>query len=258
MDSTIKVIEFGEVDSTNSEAMRQAGQGERGPVWLRADRQVTGRGRSGREWSSPVGNLSATLLFEPKCSFEVLHQISLVTGIAVYEAVAETFLNAGLSQPGGLRLKWPNDILIGQAKLGGILIETSVFNNEIVAAIGCGLNIAIAPEVEGRVITRLQDFGVTPTASEFLETLSGRLKHWLAVWARGERFPAIHDAWLKRAGAQGEEMSIHTAEGKMVGYFQGIDQDGALLMADHAGNVRRFQYGDVVLMRPKHGPDRTG
>ncbi|MCB1512977.1 MAG: biotin--[acetyl-CoA-carboxylase] ligase, partial [Hyphomicrobiaceae bacterium] len=105
--------------------MRRIATGGRGPLWLRAERQAAGRGRSGRSWSSPAGNLSATLLFEPGCAIEQAHQLSLVTGVAIFDAVVATFAEAGIAAPSGLRVKWPNDLMIGDAKLSGVLIESS-------------------------------------------------------------------------------------------------------------------------------------
>lgn len=255
---TIAVIEFDAIDSTNAEALRRAAKGERGPVWLRADRQLQGRGRSGRAWASPSGNLSATLLFRPGCEVERLSQLSLIAGIAVFDAVAASFSSAGVSVPDGLRVKWPNDVMIAEAKLSGILIETTHMGGEIVAAVGCGMNISTTPDVTGRAVTRLADHGIETTPSDVLGHLSHAFRRWLAVWQAGDNFPAIREAWLERAGPLGAPMTIHTGAGHSAGAFSGIDPAGALLLMDAAGSLRRFHYGDVTQPGANTAPtDRT-
>jgi BirA family transcriptional regulator, biotin operon repressor / biotin---[acetyl-CoA-carboxylase] ligase len=242
----IPVVEFEAIDSTNLEAMRRATQGECGPLWLRADRQIAGKGRSGRGWSSPAGNLSATLLFVPDCPLDCLAQLSLVFGIALVEAVTAACASAGQPTLDGLHLKWPNDVLIGPAKLAGILIETSVISGRTIVAVGCGVNIAIAPAVADRRVTCLADHGIALAPSAFLEMLSAAAQDWLQNWSGGRGFGAIRAAWLVRANPVGTPISVNTGRGSEAGLFAGLDTDGALLMSDGAGNLRRFHFGDVT------------
>ena len=235
--------------------MRRIATGARGPLWLRAERQAAGRGRSGRSWSSPAGNLSATLLFEPGCAIEQAHQLSLVTGVAIFDAVVATFAEAGIAAPSGLRVKWPNDLMIGDAKLSGVLIESSIIGGHLVAVIGCGLNIASVPEVTDRPVTRLVDYGLTEVGpAEFLERLSASLVAWLRCWDRGVGFAEIREAWLARAGAIGAEMTVNAGDGPIAGRFQGIDEVGALLLVNTAGKVHRFHFGDVTHTGTGAGP----
>src|SRR5262245_20470529 len=113
------VLRFDEIDSTNEEARRRAVAGDTGPAWLVARGQSAGRGRVGRRWESPPGNLFATaLLSYPRGASEAA-LASFAAGLAVIDAVQAT--GADISM---LRLKWPNDVLAGGAKLSGILIET--------------------------------------------------------------------------------------------------------------------------------------
>lgn len=242
----ISVLAFDAIDSTNTEAMRRAATGERGPLWLRADRQLAGKGRSGRAWQSPSGNLSATLLFTPGCDAGALGHLSLIAGVAVHDAVCRAFEAEARTPPSGLRLKWPNDVMIDQAKLAGILIETSIFSGQVVAAVGCGLNITVTPPVEARTVTRLADHGLAIKAPGLLALLSAAMWEWLAVWDRGAGFSAVRTAWLDRAGPGGTPLTVNTGSGPVRGEFAGLDDEGALLLADPAGMVRRFHYGDVT------------
>ncbi len=113
-------VHLEEVDGTNAEAMRRVLAGERGPLWISADRQLSGRGRSGRIWTSAPGNLFASVVATLDCQPAAAGQLSLVAGVAVIDAIRRA------GDVPGLRLKWPNDILVGMAKAGGILVESTV------------------------------------------------------------------------------------------------------------------------------------
>ena len=234
------------VDSTQAEAMRRALAGEPGPLWITAEVQTLGRGRSGRAWSTPAGNLAATLLLRPLCEPVLLPQLSLVAGVAAIDALA---LCAGAAAgPTALRLKWPNDLMIGAAKLGGILVESSVLGGALVAAIGIGINIAEAPEVAGRAITRLADHTTgAPTPQALLAALAASMAASLEVWSNGSGFAQIRAAWGERALAEGSPITVNAGAGPVSGSFAGLDIDGALLLLAPDGRRRRFTWGDVTL-----------
>ncbi len=244
------VIELGEVDSTNLEALRRAANGEQGPVWLIAGRQTAGRGRSGRAWQMQNGNLAATLLIAPGCAHERLHQLSLLTGVAVYEALAAMLGDASDGSPGSLLLKWPNDLLLDRAKLGGILIESTIVGRAAVAAIGIGVNIETAPRIEGRCTISLAEFGASATARRPLGMIDVEMRRWLDIWRGGDGFDAVRAAWLERAHQRGEPITVHVGNEVLAGTFAGIDETGALLIATVAATemaVRRLTFGDVSL-----------
>ncbi len=243
------VVELSEIDSTQAEAHRRAASGERGPVWINAAVQTQGRGRSGRSWASFSGNLAATLLFEPGCSAALLPQLSLVAGIATFDAVAPHLARSPAMQP--LSLKWPNDLLIGDAKLAGILIESRLQGRDIIAMAGIGINIAMAPEIEGRTLACLADHAATPPSpGAVLAKISWHMQTWLQVWAKGAGFPLIRDAWTARALPEGTEMMVNAGDGPVHGAFAGLDIDGALLLLEPTGHRRRFSWGDVTLPGP--------
>ena len=252
-----RVIEFDTIDSTNSEAMRRAARGERGPVWIRADPQQLGRGRSGRQWSSPPGNLAATLLFDPGCPPDKLHQLSLIAGVAVCDALG-VYLDARKATP-GIRLKWPNDVMIDDAKVCGILVESSVFGDRSVAVIGIGCNLGYSPQIEDRSVTCLADHVArSPSPSAFLEHLSLALERWLAIWDAGRSFADVRDAWLGRAYPIGARISVRTGSERVEGGFAGLGEDGALLLEESTGNLRTFHFGDVAVGGGAAKPDTRG
>jgi BirA family transcriptional regulator, biotin operon repressor / biotin---[acetyl-CoA-carboxylase] ligase len=249
-----RILELDVVDSTNAEAMRQASAGERGPIWITARRQTAGRGRSGRPWSAPQGNLAASYLFMPPCKPEQLHQLALLAGVAVHSAINRC---AGQAIP-GLRLKWPNDVMINRAKAGGILVETTTYSGVMVAIIGIGINVAQAPVADGRATVCLAGHVPGLTAPRVRAAIDAALPHWLGLWQGGVGFDAVRRAWLARAGAVGEAISVNAGHERIEGSFLGIDDGGALLLREAQGVIRRLTYGDVSLAGAAgDAPERT-
>lgn len=238
-----RIVACDQIDSTNSEAMRRALAGEMGPLWITANAQTRGRGRSGRSWSSPHGNLYATLLFRPGCKPDLVHQLSLLAGVAVHEAIDS------VGPLPGLRLKWPNDVLVGAAKLAGILSESVVGQDaEPLAMLGIGLNLASSPTDTHRSATSLAAYGLTLAPSAALQAIHEALFRWLAVWEGGLGFAAIRTAWLERAGPLGATLTINAGKGRIEGRFAGLDADGSLLLKDPGGHEHRFSFGDVTVV----------
>ena len=129
----VRLLDLAEIDSTNDEARRLIETGERGPLWIVAARQTKGRGRLGREWISPRGNLYASFVFSDFPETRLAPQLGFVTGVAAMRA-----LRASAGQ-GNFKLKWPNDMLFDNAKLGGILLEGLGTSTAPVAIIGIGV-----------------------------------------------------------------------------------------------------------------------
>ena len=137
---TTPIVQFDEIDSTNAEARRRAEGGEAGPLWLSAGRQTAGRGRRGRSWESPLGNVSATYLFTTAKPPAEAAQVSFVAALAVWELARQA---GPLHQ---ITLKWPNDLLINGRKTAGILVESGQTPSGLWVAVGMGINLAVAPE----------------------------------------------------------------------------------------------------------------
>lgn len=245
-----RLVHLAETASTNAEAMRLALAGERGPLWVLADRQTGGRGRSGRAWASLPGNLHASLLLSSNCPLGHAGQLSLLAGVAAIDALRQ----AGPLAAGSiLRLKWPNDILVGTAKLGGVLIESTSnaprpnASPGISVIVGVGLNLAAAPSDLGPAATYLAAHGLALSPSEALCFLARAMQTWLDIWGEGAGFASVREAWLQRAGAVGEPLIVQASEGPVTGRFVGLDADGALLIVGPDGRERRFTFGDVSL-----------
>lgn len=240
-----RLLRYAELGSTNAEAMRLAASGEPGPAWIVADMQTAGKGRSGRAWASEPGNLFASYLFDTTAPISAAHQLSLVAGVAAFDAIA----SFGLTASEGLRLKWPNDILIGDAKAGGILVESTSLpaRQTLTVVIGVGLNLQHHPDIAGRHVTSLSRHGVAVTTGAALDALDAALLHATALWDAAHGFSAVRAAWLARSGPVGQRISVNGADGTITGTFAGLDSDGALIIELQGGESRRCTYGDVTI-----------
>ncbi|MEM9027638.1 MAG: biotin--[acetyl-CoA-carboxylase] ligase [Pseudomonadota bacterium] len=245
--ATAPVVRFESLDSTSAEATRRLAQGERGPLWITAQQQTAGYGRSGRSWSTPKGNLATTLVFQPSCPVGASHQLALVTGVAVHAGLSHIFKDSNVQGPSP-QLKWPNDVLIDGRKIVGILIESTTYDGTPVVCIGIGVNVGANPVItQSRATTSLSDLGVDVSPEDVRLSIARALDDTVATWAGGAGFDVIRARWLKRAIPIGAPFSVHVGESTVHGQFHGLDDDGALLLSNHSGDIQRFAYGDVTL-----------
>ncbi len=247
--------------STNADAMVHVEVGETGPLWIHADEQTVGRGRSGRAWQGAQGNLHASFLATFECTPQTAAQISLVAGVALMDAVLSAAKEAGASLTGalqGLRLKWPNDLFCETAKLGGILVETTAISaddTERAVVIGFGVNVGVAPQVADRPTTALCDLGLTVSPADMLRHLDVALVNALQDWKCGVGFERIRQRWTSHAGPQGEALQVNLdPEKTLSGKFAGLDESGALLICDDEGTLHNITFGDVEIVSPNPTP----
>ena len=237
----LRIIAFESIDSTNSEAKRRAEAGERGPLWLTAARQVSGRGRRGRSWDTGLGNLAATYLFITDKPPAEAAQISFVAALAVAD-LAATYVDEGL-----VSLKWPNDPMIDGRKTAGILIESGpAKGGGLWVAVGCGVNLARAPEMSERPVTCFADHMTSPPPASrmALLQLASKFDVWRGVWERSG-FEPIAAAWTQRAHRLGAPCVARLPNETIEGVAEGLDMDGALRLRSADGSIRRISAGDV-------------
>jgi BirA family biotin operon repressor/biotin-[acetyl-CoA-carboxylase] ligase len=216
--------------STNAEALALARAGERGPLWITAKTQSAGRGRRGSRWASPPGNLYATLLLSEPAPPAQAPQVSFVASLALLDAVGEVAPRLAPL----LRVKWPNDLLLGGAKLAGILIEgdsAPVFT----IVIGIGVNCAAHPPETNHPTTDLAAAGADVSPERLFAALDVAMARRLVHWQAGEGFAAIRADWLKRAAGLGQDIRVRLPERELTGRFEGLDEAGRLLLAGPAG-----------------------
>lgn len=226
---------FEEIDSTNEEARRLARKGERGPLWLTATRQTAGRGRRGRNWETPYGNLAATLLLEPLRRENEWAQLSFVAAIATSD------MAASFAPASAITLKWPNDVLADGRKLAGILLE----NAQGALAIGIGVNLDHYPrDTEFPAISLLGLGAEVPPVGEALTRLAASFAKWYEVWS-ATGFAAIRDQWLVRAQGLGTRIRARLVTEERSGVFEGIDESGALLLNEGFGRLSVLPAADI-------------
>jgi BirA family transcriptional regulator, biotin operon repressor / biotin---[acetyl-CoA-carboxylase] ligase len=243
----IRHIACDTVSSTNSEALARARAGEPGPFWITARAQSAGRGRRGRVWTSPPGNLYATLLLHHPASAAVAAQLSFVTGLAVCDAI----LSLANAEPPALALKWPNDVFLRAAKVAGILIEGE--GTPLAVAIGVGINCTNHPSDTDYPATDLRVQGIDAPPQTLLPTLSSAMARRLAQWNRGTQFASIRADWLALAHPAGSELRVRLAERELRGRFESLDDSGRLLLRLPDGSVEMITAGDVFAIG---GPTR--
>lgn len=245
----IRTVE--ETGSTNEDVAALAREGAPEGVWLRAEQQTGGKGRQGRAWLSPPGNLYASTLVRLQPNDPPAPSLALVAAVALHEAIA----------PYGhhIQIKWPNDLVLGcspakagavraglrpspehtggWAKLAGILLE----RQSDAVVIGFGVNVAHKPDLPDRATAHLGE--MAPPPAILAELLAEAFARWLLRW-RGEGLEPVRRAWLAAAHPIGTALS--TTEGE--GLFDGLDEDGALLLRLADGSRRVIHAGDVFLL----------
>lgn len=221
-------------------ALARDGAGEDG-LWLHAQRQTAGRGRQGRAWDSPEGNLFASTLVRLSAGDPPAPTLALVAAVALDEAV-RLAIPAGRARR--LALKWPNDLLMAGAKLSGILLERS--GDWVV--IGIGVNVAHHPDLPDRATTSLHSEGATLDAGAFLDSLAAQFGAWLTLW-RTQGLAPVTERWRERAHAPGTPLVARLPDGEEVpGTFETLDADGALVLRLADGAARVIHAGDVFLV----------
>ena len=227
-----------ETGSTNDDLAALARDGASEGLWLRANLQTGGRGRQGREWHSPAGNLYASTLVRVRSGDPPAPTLALVAAVALHEA-ASAFA-------GGARIeiKWPNDLLVAGAKLSGILLER--IDDAVI--VGFGVNLANHPDQTARPATSFAALGNAPDPAPFLEALAESFARWLSRW-RDDGLAPIRARWLAAAHPPGTALSTHTASGAWVeGLFDGLDESGALRLRLADGSSQVIHAGDVFLI----------
>lgn len=205
--------------------------GHASPCWFVADEQTGGRGRHGRTWLSPPGNLYATLALPSPCEPARAPELGFVAGLALHRAVSAA---TGLVVP-ELTIKWPNDLLLAGAKLAGLLLEGLQAAGGFSVLIGFGVNVASAPEGLAYPVAALHSRDDSLTPALLFHELS---RDWLTAqrqWANG--FDTVRADWLARAHGVGSAVRVRPPSGELRGIMRGIDGRGCLLLDTPAGQV---------------------
>lgn len=245
LDQRIHLIALDSIDSTNDEAKRRANQGAADGTLIWAREQLAGRGRHGRVWSSPPGNLYVSLVLRPNVAPIEAMQLGFVAAVALGDTLTE-LLDPDLV----IGHKWPNDVLVNGAKIAGILAESAATAGQCVdwAIMGIGVNVAQFPVTTGYAATSLRREGSDITAEAMLPMLANRMLRWRDRWREGG-FAPVKQAWLARAIGLGAPLAVKVAAATIEGSFTGVDDGGALMLRTGDGRLRTIAAGDVQSAR---------
>lgn len=234
--------------STNFEARKLAESSDFGPLWIRADEQTAGRGRRGREWVSPKGNLFCTGLYPHSGDARQAALLSFVAALAVYD-LASAYVPQDL-----ISLKWPNDVLIGGAKTSGILLENGHTSGHDWIAVGIGVNlVSHPPETDfpaTHILAHISDADIEgpepimtgPEAA--LAILSARFGHWREIMLE-DGFAPIRKVWTARASNIPGPVTVRLPNETFSGEGVGLGENGALQVHISDGILRDVHAGDV-------------
>ena len=237
--------------STNEDLLARARSGASGPLWLRADRQSAGRGRLGRSWASPAGNLHLSLLLtEPAAELRFLPQLAHVAAVALADAVVTL-----TGQSGAFHLKWPNDLLHGSAKVAGILVEgTHTPQGQTACVVGWGVNCIHHPEsLPYQTMDLSAACGRPISAGALAAALRGSMNEALTTWNGGRNYVAIRDAWLRHGIPIGRPVTVTAPAGVLSGLYDGLDDSGRFLLRTSKG-LLAVEAGDIELQSETAAP----
>jgi BirA family transcriptional regulator, biotin operon repressor / biotin---[acetyl-CoA-carboxylase] ligase len=235
-----ELVVYETIGSTNDAAFERARNGAN-RTWIVARAQTAGRGRHGRQWQSPPGNLYASLVLVDVARPHTAPQIGFVAGIALAHALRQL-----VAAPSHIRVKWPNDILLDDAKLAGILVEGRALPGGVYAiVVGFGVNCqSCPPDLPYRAAALAEAGASRSKAEDVLTLLSAQMAYWLRTFEQG--FDAIRAEWLSLAAGIGAQIKVKTATQQFEGIFQSIDADGRLILLDASG-AHSIEAGDVLL-----------
>jgi BirA family transcriptional regulator, biotin operon repressor / biotin---[acetyl-CoA-carboxylase] ligase len=238
------IVVFKQTDSTNQQAKLLAGKGAPEGTVVLAESQTSGRGRRGRTWLSPAGQgLCLSIILRPPLTPAQAPQITLMTAVAV----ARTLANAGIQA----NIKWPNDILVEDRKIAGILTEISTEMDQVDwVIVGLGLNVntparQIPPDIRGQATSIWIQKGHGLSRTELLVDL---LQDFEACYEQLKTggFGPIMAQWRRMSDIIGRQVYVDVMGTRYCGTVAAVDDDGVLILKDTDGQIRRIFSGDVT------------
>lgn len=238
---------FENVASTNAVALKLSKEGAAEGTMVLADRQTAGRGRLQRVWQSPAGcNLYFSVILRPKIALAKAPQLTFLAGVAVADTLASFC-------PEGVEIKWPNDVLINQRKVCGILSELNAEQGKIAAVLGIGVNVNMkkedfASEYRQSATSLREETGRMHPREEVLCSFCTHFQRRYELFLN-EGFEPLRQAWLFRTKMVGKNVRVRFGKEIKAGVVSGLDEDGALLLADAKGALERIIAGDATIIK---------
>ena len=227
------IHEFEELASTNSRAFELA---ENSKIFdgeiIVAKSQKAGRGRKNRIWESPAGNLYFSLILQPKISLEKLPQLSFVAITALRLAIAKIAPHLEILN------KWPNDLLINDSKVAGLLLENKIIGSQCQFVIlGIGVNLTSNPTQTIFPSGNLKDFGIEILPQELLKKFLDEFEKIYQTWL-DFGFGGMRQLWLQKAWHFKEKITVKLDEKSIEGIFENFDEEGNLLLKTNDGILK--------------------
>ena len=254
LDAGYRLEAHDSVGSTNALALEHAASGDPGRLWVVARQQTSGRGRRGRDWATPQGNLAASLLIVSGGDLAPLATLGFVAGLALADALdavapglpVSVGIDGGGASGTRFELKWPNDVLANGAKLSGILLETArLKGGGYGLAIGIGVNVVAHPADTPYPATSLGELGSPCSAEDLFFALSDAWTDHYRVWNNASGLSRIRTRWLERAAGIGSEIAVRHEGSVLRGIFETIDADCRIVVREIGGTVHHIAAGDV-------------
>jgi len=228
------------VTSTNALALERALDGDPGNLWIVSKHQSGGRGRRGRVWDTPSGNLAATTLVVASIPPATAATLGFVAGLSLSDALVATAGNHRFE------LKWPNDVLADGAKLSGILLESTVFSDgQLAVAVGIGVNVVAYPTDLPYPATSLAALGSKVDAEGLFFALSDAWIDNMRLWDEGRGLARIRERWLARAAGLGTRVTIRVDGRVASGIFETIDDACRFVIREDDNSLVHIAAGDV-------------
>ncbi len=232
------------IPSTMDEAFRLGMEGSPEGTVVCAEGQTRGRGRRGRHWTSPKGKgIYLSIILRPSLSPQGVARLNLLTAVAVAEAVYQV----SAVQPD---IKWPNDLLINQKKMAGILMELSAEMDQVrFVVIGMGINVnASVNQLPSGATSLRQETGQTFSRVLIVQDVLRKMEGWY-LRMRKEGFRPIVDRWRELSNISGKRIAITDPSGRFEGEAFDVDEDGGLMIRTDSGTIVHRMTGDVTVIR---------
>lgn len=241
-----RILYFDTIESTNSEAIKQAKQGVDEGLCVSARQQTAGRGRHGRKWVSEMDTgLYFSIVLRPKVEMRFLPLITLMAGVAVHD----TLVGFGLKPD----IKWVNDIHVSDKKISGILAETTEAPDGLAVIVGIGINLRstnFPQEIAGKATSMEEVMGNTFNGGEVLQTLTRYIDYFYGILCSENGGAKIIDEWKQRSTYfSGKAVRAVLENETITGITVGLEANGALRIRTADGGLRIIQAGDIEQLR---------
>jgi len=255
-----EIIFHESIDSTNTLAMELAEKGVPHGTVIIADRQFKGKGRLGRTWfSPPKGNIYMSVIVRPEIEPKDATLLTIMSAISCARAIRNSTRNESFPTGLEVKIKWPNDLMVSERKLGGILTEMKSDQDRIVfAVIGIGINVnahldAFPSDVRAVAASVMEELGEKGYSQEISRTLIiaeilNELERWFKVLIKGGRIQLINE-WKKLSSTLGRKVKVVSGRDAISGIAEDIDDEGMLILRLPSGGLKKISAGDVTMLR---------